>query len=224
MNVIRKTLFSTAAFTAGYFLFADVWEHNSLHLNLKKDHEQDISKLVALQKTKIYQTFENDADYSKFKKSTLVPRSHHPNHAPLGLLFGPQNLSTDSTIFQNSAKDELYIFTNLGHGLKNFNNEVHNGIIATLLDESLCFCGFNKLPSKRGVTGKLLIKFEDKIELDSNILITCKISESKGRKCVIKGEVHKILPNGKLSRTCTTAECTLVEPKWFKYLNWVPAF
>lgn len=120
----------------------------------------------------------------------------------------------------------MYSFCHLGSSLTGDDNKIHNGIISTLLDESLCFCGFDKLPSKRGVTAKLTIDFKNKAPPNSNIMLIANVTETKGRKCIIKGHVETIPEINSKDKPIHVADaiCILVEPKWFKYFGWVDLF
>lgn len=83
-----------------------------------------------------------------------------------------------------------------------------------------------RLPSKRGVTAKLNLKFNREIPADSTVILTATVRESKGRKCIIDGElqifsdkVHTLPSLWGEKEPNVEAECILVEPKWFKYFS-----
>lgn len=158
------------------------------------------------------------------RHSSGVPGDLRANHVSTGLLFGPQHLSIDPVIVQGD--DTLSAYYHLGKNLVSAEDgRVHNGVLATLLDEGLCVCGFPALPSKRGVTGRLSIEFADTLPPgEATVRVEGKVVSKKGRKVVIAGRLVEMGEGKRSERVLATAECVLVEPTWFKYLKWLPVF
>ena len=100
-------------------------------------------------------------------------------------------------------------------------SQIHNDVVSTILDECLCACGFSKLPSKKGVTAKLSIDFLNQARPESTVVLRAKVTEAKGRKVVIQGRLELLAAAAHESIPIASAECVLVEPKWFKYFSWL---
>ncbi|ODV83156.1 hypothetical protein CANARDRAFT_177942 [[Candida] arabinofermentans NRRL YB-2248] len=229
MNAIARatkfTALSTISFGVGLSLFGRPWPETTPS-QISTTTKQSLSILKSIQSNELYQKLSQpDSKYKMLLGSQLIPEAHRINHVGQGILNSPKHIAIDPIIFMNNEEGKFYFFSHLGPQLVGNDDKVHNGVIATLLDESLCFCGFSKLPSKRGVTAKLNIEFKEKSPPNSNLMLFAEVVQNKGRKCVIKGYVETI-PVDKSDRAIRVADatCILVEPKWFKYLNWVPLF
>ncbi|CCF59148.1 hypothetical protein KAFR_0G01150 [Kazachstania africana CBS 2517] len=237
----RFVLLPTLGFSLGFVTFLKAWPDESTALSLSDPvhphfrtgrqsfslQREDILEKIA--KLPLYKQLINDPKVTHSVQSETIPHKHIPYHVGQGQLFGPSKLEIDPLIFRNEDEGTLVVFYHLGKGLSNENKKIHKGILSLLLDEGLCYCGFPLLPSKRGVTARLNLNFHEDIPEDSTIILRAKVSEIKGRKCVIDGTLES-LPSkslfsyflGKHGTSDTiycSAHCILVEPKWFKYLN-----
>lgn len=184
---------------------------------------------AVVQNVNILERIEASAEYkrvassSNFKQARLidsVPESYRQNHVALGLLFGQSLFETSPILYINRSEGELVGFYYIGSKLNDQYGKLHNGILGLLLDEGLCFCGFSRLPSKRGVTGKLAIEYVNQVPPNTAVVVKAKVKESKGRKVVIDGWVETMNDKVLLAK----AHCILVEPKWFKYFSWLRVF
>ncbi|TID20365.1 hypothetical protein CANINC_003610 [Pichia inconspicua] len=162
-----------------------------------------------------YQRILNNENFRVIELDQMIPEAHRYNQVTQGLL----NLNNPIVLI-NRKEGELVMFGKADNeNIIGHDNKVHNGIITILLDETTCFCGFDKLPSKRGVTAKLDLNFYGKIQPNSRFVLKTKVEEARGRKVTIKGTV--ISAEGD---RLADAKCLLVEPRWFKYFNWVELF
>ncbi|SCW00104.1 LAFE_0B09538g1_1 [Lachancea fermentati] len=168
---------------------------------------------------------------ARWHQSEKIPHAHRDYHVAQGLLYGPGHLEIDPLVFHDENTKELIVFYHLGPNLGNENNRVHKGVLALLLDEALCYCGFPSLPNKRGVTARLSIDYARDVPVDSTVVLRAHVHEASGRKCVIKGTLETLPakrwwnPLGRETSTVlASATCILVEPKWFKYVTWFNAF
>lgn len=223
-------MLTMSVFGAGFALFAHPWpgtrrlssgERNN-GVNKAQIGQMQISNVILT--SPIFQEVLKDSDFLLLTVDELIPQAHRNNHVGQGLLGSPNHLDVGPLLFLNKSKGQMYAFCHLGPSLEGGDGKVHNGILATLLDESLCFCGFDKLPSKRGVTAQLTINFKDKVHLGKNgtdVILSANVKEWKGRKCIIDGKVQTLERN---PTTVADATCVLVEPKWFKWLSWVDLF
>ncbi|KAH3685430.1 hypothetical protein WICPIJ_003588 [Wickerhamomyces pijperi] len=132
-------------------------------------------------------------------------------------------LNTQFNILQQN-KD----FTSLTHSSKipkaHQTNHVSQGLLfgpQQLEIDPIVFVNEKDQELKRGVTAKLTIDFKDRVKTDATVLLKAKVVESKGRKVVIAGHIETVDENPEV---IATANCILVEPKWFKYFSWLSMF
>lgn len=217
IKAITRPILLTGAFAFGLAMFVRPWPIKPLS---QRQNPPQFKLAADLETNQLFKDVSTDKAFKRVQAAELIPDAHKVNHVGQGLLNGPNHLDIGPLVYINKSKGEMVAFTRLGHGLTGSDGKVHNGIISTLLDELLCFCGFPKLPNKRGVTASLDIEFLKRAEPNSILVLNSKVVNHKGRKCVIEGDV-KDLKNGEL---IARANCILVEPKWFKYLNWVTLF
>lgn len=247
--VNRAVVIPTVGFTAGVATFIKGWpdESDALMLadpvqtgsvgSLSKQHPslQRSDILDKISHMPLYKSLMADPEVHHSSQSANIPSSHRAYHVGQGQLFGPGKLEIDPLIFLNKEAGEITVFYHLGKDLSNAEGKIHKGILSLLLDEGLCFCGFPKLPSKRGVTALLSLNFEKDIPADSTVILRAKVSESKGRKCIIDGTLEAVPYRNPLGRLVgmgtpnhgevyVRSKCILVEPKWFKYFSFLTAF
>lgn len=140
-----------------------------------------------------------------------------------------------------NAAAEFVAFYHLGPKLCGHKGIVHGGLLATLMDECLCRCGFADLPNKIGVTGSLNIKYLAPTPANSVVVLHAWASNVDGRKVTVQGTISLLgetpseavqfeLPTGeesvhtaedfdKLSevfglKKTVWGEALVVEPKW----------
>lgn len=236
----RGLLLPTLGFTLGVSCFIKAWPDEAGSLTLQDSVSSEKNSNLQLQrkdvldkisKNVLYQRLLRDPDFNQSFQSEKIPPGHRAYHVGQGLLFGPDKLAIDPVILTDNKKREVVIFYHFGASLGNEKGKVHKGVLSLILDEALCYCGFPTLPSERGVTARLNIDFVKDIPADSTIVLKAHVTEFKGRKCVIEGTLEG-LPRysdpwiDKLWKPSIYAKatCILVEPKWFKYLNWLNIF
>lgn len=228
-RIFARGTVAITSFGLGLALFARPWPDSPMWTK-PMDLVQNKGKQESLEDTytslpnykefstsQIFQKYTQDPGFKLMSIDKLIPEAHRYNQVSQGLL----NLGSP-IVMVNREDGELVLFGKSGNdNLVGLDGKIHNGIILTLLDESLCFCGFDKLPSKRGVTANLKVNFSDKkIIPGSNFVLYAKVVESRGRKVFINGKIES-LNEGDL---IADANCLLVEPKWFKWLSWVDLF
>ncbi|CCE63162.1 hypothetical protein TPHA_0E00670 [Tetrapisispora phaffii CBS 4417] len=232
----RGVLLPALGFGLGVATSMDVWPRTQLPLHdetllphlrsVKEGQNNDV--LEKISRLHEYQELTGASSHftKQFVQSQKIPSAHHSNHVGQGLLFGRRKLEIDPLVFHNEAEREIVGFYHIGADLSGDNDKVHYGILSLILDESLCYCGFSCLPSKRGVTARLSVHFNTELPANSTIMLKAKVSEVKGRKCIINGTLSLVDTDTAVVSGVpfANAECILVEPKWFKYLNWVDMF
>ncbi|CDK29290.1 unnamed protein product [Kuraishia capsulata CBS 1993] len=223
-NIGKRAFVGFAAIGAGYASFVRAWPDDSKILF--KAYTPDPLSVKQIQNNKLFQQYQKDtpAKYKFYNLSGVIPKAHHGDHVGTGLLYDSQHLEIDPAVFVDRKSGDLTAFYHLGEKLVGSDGKIHNGLISTLMDEALCFCGFPLLPSKRGVTAKLSVDFVNKAPPNSTVILKAHVFSVKGRKCVIHGTVETVPVGKEPAILVSKAECILVEPKWFKFLSWVPAF
>ncbi|EGW33311.1 uncharacterized protein SPAPADRAFT_60651 [Spathaspora passalidarum NRRL Y-27907] len=180
------------------------------------------SVLNQIQDTELYKTLQTNNNFKQYNSSHAFPGQHHSNYIGTGLLFGPDLFEIDPIVFLNEEKGELVSFYHLGESLISQDGQIHNGVTSTILDEGLCSAGFPLLPAKKGVTASLSIDFKNQAPPRSTVILRAKVKEAKGRKVVIEGYLETLSFDLSVKPTrVADAKCVLVQPKWFKYLQWL---
>lgn len=239
-RVNRGVLLPALGFSFGVGYFIRAWPDEAGSMTLQDSASSKERPGLQLQRTDVldrisrnalYRKLLDDPNFDHSVQSEKIPPGHRAYHVGQGILFGPDKLAIDPVILTDTKRREVVIFYHFGADLANEKGQVHKGVLSLVLDEALCYCGFPTLPSKRGVTAKLDIDFQRGIPADSTIVLRAHVSEFKGRKCVIKGTLESVprFTSPWLSAlwkpsVYASATCILVEPKWFKYLNWLKVF
>lgn len=228
-NIIRGTFRGGLYFTSlglGFALFARPWPDSPLYakpleLVRKKGVKTNLIEHFEAREYKDLSKFEeyekviNNDNFRLLEVNQMIPEAHRYNQVTQGLL----NLNNPILLI-NRKDAELVMFGKADNdNVIGQDNKVHNGILTILLDETTCFCGFDKLPSKRGVTAGLDLNFYGKIQPKSTFVLTAKVLDARGRKVKIEGTVKSAS-----GERLADATCLLVEPRWFKYFNWVELF
>ncbi|KAL7665753.1 Thioesterase domain-containing protein [[Candida] zeylanoides] len=211
-----------AGLAAGYTMFPREWRKSA-----SRDTRLTTFNTAVLQQLEATAEFERLAaapQVQRISHSANFPSQHHTNYVGSGLLFGPDLMEIDPVLFANASAGEITSFYHLGSKLASSDGQIHNGIVATILDEGLCMCGFPRLPSKKGVTAKLAIHFDNQAPPNSTVVLRAKVTEAKGRKVTIDGRLETFPLDGSPPLPIATSQSILVEPKWFKYLAWLQIF
>ncbi|SCU97611.1 LADA_0H07184g1_1 [Lachancea dasiensis] len=234
LRTASKFIFTPiAGFGLGLATFLQCWpavnENRLKTLTLKRPLEEQRRDIIhQLQKHEIFRDLMRRENVEQWSQSEKISQPHRDSHVGQGLLYGPGRLEIDPLVLHDPDSQELVVFYHLGHNLNNEKGKVHKGVVALLLDEALCYCGFPTLPNKAGVTAKLDINFCHDVPTDCTVVLKAHVIESRGRKCVIGGSLQT-LPSrswytpwkAESSTVLATATCILVEPKWFKYAKWM---
>lgn len=100
-----------------------------------------------------------------------IPDKDIPYNLTGGTLRGLGRVSVAPIAFADGEGTELYAVLHIGRDLCGHGGTVHNGILATILDESLARCCFPALPNRIGVTANLSIDYKVPIPADSYLLV-----------------------------------------------------
>ncbi|KAG7194876.1 uncharacterized protein KQ657_003984 [Scheffersomyces spartinae] len=218
LRLITRIGSPLAALTVGYLVFPKEW-NKSHHL---QGHVVHVNEAVVgqLEDTNEFKDLQKNANYRYYRFGDAMPLQHRKNHIGHGLLSGPDMFEIEPIAFLDEQNGQLVSFYHLGKLLTSQDNQIHNGVISTILDEGLCICGFPQLASQKGVTAQLAIDFKNQAPPDTTVRLTARVVEAKGRKVVIDGFLDTFPLDGLDSTRIAEAQCVLVEPKWFRYFLW----
>ncbi|AGO13601.1 AaceriAGL278Cp [[Ashbya] aceris (nom. inval.)] len=219
-RLIHKTfVLPLAGFAAGFLAFGQPWPAT------ETPGERTAKRPLSGQRVEVLEELEQMEEFRRLVRehggvshSEIIPAGHRNNNVMQGLLFGDAHMEIDPVMFYDEENREFTAFYHLGHKLADEKESVHKGVLALMLDEALCFCGFPALPNKMGVTARLAIDYEREVPVDSTVVLRAAVQEVKGRKCVIRGTLEALPRRGETEPPVVyaRAECVLVEPKWFK--------
>lgn len=208
---------ATTRFTIPLVAGAAAFGLNPLRKSMFDSPNPPKETLDQIKQNPLYQSLSQDPSFTIQDARKEFPKQHHNNLVTAGLLYGDKLFEIDPIVFTNN-KGKLYAFHYIGEKLVSEDGKVHNGITSTLLDEGLCATGFPLLPSKKGVTAKLEIDFINQAPANSPVLLQAQVVEHSRRKVVIEGSLQTL---NAPPVTIATANCVLVEPRWFKYVSWL---
>lgn len=216
-----RTVIPLSAFAVGVAMFPANWRKLAWVEKLPLHSDPEVVK--SIEQTTLYQKLAQDPNYEVWAKNATMPSQHQKNQVSTGLMFGKDGFEIDPIGFMDKKNGKLVAYFHLGKNLTSADGQIHNGVMATILDEGLCMAGFPLLPLKRGVTAKLAIDFHNQAPPGSTVMLEANVVEVKGRKVVIEGGVSTVNLSSpdKPGVSIATASCILVEPKWFKYFNWL---
>jgi Thioesterase superfamily len=100
-----------------------------------------------------------------------IPDKDVPHSFTGGTLRGLGRMSVAPIAFTDGEGMEFYAVCHIGRDVCGPYGMVHDGILATIMDESLARCCFPALPNRIGVTANLNITFLQPLPADSYILI-----------------------------------------------------
>lgn len=166
-------------------------------------------------------------------------------HTPVVLIRKPESsslaLDTDKNELPPAVAADYIVIYHLGSKLCGHQGIIHGGLLATLLDESLCRAGFPLLPNKLGVTASLNIKYLAPTPADGIAVLHAWPTKLEGRKVTIQGTLSSLSADAgsaeeataesaastdlseidkahKLTKTAW-AEALVIEPRWVAKLQ-----
>lgn len=127
---------------------------------------------------------------------------------------------------EEDFENEIIVFYHLGGKLCGHQGLIHGGLLATLMDESLCRCGFPVLPNKLGVTASLNIQYLAPTPAESIVALHARCTKIDGRKATVKGKISVISsssssssPNDYSVKTSVKGEALIIEPRWVSKID-----
>ncbi|CAD6888192.1 unnamed protein product [Tilletia controversa] len=108
---------------------------------------------------------------------------------------------------------EALVFVHLGRSLCGHDGVIHGGMLCTIADEALARTAFYGLPNGVAVTAKLEVEFKKPVRADQFVCTRSKITELKGRKAFVEGQIEDMDGN-----VLAKARALFVEPSYAKLL------
>ncbi|ANB11138.1 hypothetical protein AWJ20_3937 [Sugiyamaella lignohabitans] len=241
-NVTGSRSFSVDIFLplifAQYLLASGYWSHS--HLNLKDNIRRNykMTNDTASSYSDEYKVIRNhpyviellDSGNYEVNHAYDVPDDQKDHSLTAGTLIGkdlishtPLALFLRSDLITERQESELIVFYHLGSRLCGHKGIIHGGLLATLIDETFCRCGFPLLPNKLGVTATLDIQYLAPTKAESIIVVRAKTTKVEGRKVWIEGAVSALpypdaYESGHELTPAVKAKVLLVEPRWVEKL------
>lgn len=144
-------------------------------------------------------------------------------HTPLTLV-NKQSPVPDSSSAESGEEvlREIIVLYHLGGKLCGHPGLIHGGLLATLMDESLCRCAFPCLPNKLGVTASLNIKYLSPTPAQSIVALRAVCVKVDGRKATVKGTISVLEEKEGEPfslRNSVSGEALVIEPRWVKKID-----
>jgi acyl-coenzyme A thioesterase PaaI-like protein len=164
-----------------------------------------------------------DGHYVESRYCDVIPKYHQGFMVTSNQLSGPGLLTVEPLVFTAKDNSTMYVIYHVGDRVRHHRKgdpSVHNGFIATLMDEGLSRCAFSHLPHKYGVTASLDLSFEAPLRPDSYLVLKAASTGSKGRKAWAEGTLC-VLDSVAPAECVCRGKVIMVEPKWAKYFTWL---
>ena len=163
----------------------------------------------------VAKTLQKDPRWKELRPHLKYPEKHKQHSLTAGALAGPGRFPVAPLIYVDDKNlvELVYVGTDMcGHmGI------VHGGLVATILDEGLAWCGFGSLPNRIGMTAYLNINYKKPVPAGSYLVLRAETTKSERRKVWVKGTIQALDKDGKVGDdVLVEAEALYIEPKWVK--------
>lgn len=199
-------------------LSPEIPDSYSTHYTKIRDHDL-VKKLLSDGKYELTHPYDSEGASYSLTAGTLVGDDL--------IAKTPCVIRTKQEVADETGESELFAFYYLGERLCGHKGIIHGGLLATIMDEGLCQCGFPLLPNKIGVTAKLDLTYLAPVSAGGIILLKAKTSKAEGRKCWVEGEIRTVEHGEKYNGediddlvVNTKANLLVVEPKWASKLSY----
>ncbi|EMR09519.1 hypothetical protein PNEG_02105 [Pneumocystis murina B123] len=136
-----------------------------------------------------------------------------------GLLFGKGRISVAPYCFYDEKEKEITIIFHLGTQICGYENIIHGGLLATLIDEGFARCSYLMFPNKPRFTANLNINYRAPAKANNYYVLKAKVTKMEGRKVWIEGHIETLssysLFSNKGNKPVIIADATalFIEPK-----------
>ncbi|KTW26984.1 hypothetical protein T552_02475 [Pneumocystis carinii B80] len=136
-----------------------------------------------------------------------------------GLLFGKGRISIAPYCFYDEKEKIITFIFHLGNQICGYENIVHGGLLATLIDEGFAKCSYSVVPNKLRFTANLNINYKTPAKANNYYVLKAKVTKIEGRKTWVEGNIETLssysLFLNKETKPVIIAEATalFIEPK-----------
>ncbi|KAI8889980.1 hypothetical protein K501DRAFT_169448 [Backusella circina FSU 941] len=165
-------------------------------INIKEEHEVRSAEEEALRAEeldlKIVQDLRSSEEWFE-----VIPHSHMTEsafkHSLTGTsLRGSHKILRRPLKFFNAKKTKCVLIIHLGDHLSGSHGGVHNGLLATLLDEHLAHVSLPSLPNFTGFTANLNVDYHDIVAPNQWIVLRGELDRVEGRKAFANATIESI--------------------------------
>ncbi|KUM62189.1 hypothetical protein ACN42_g4919 [Penicillium freii] len=128
-------------------------------------------------------------------------------------LVGSQKISVPPYVFNEDNGKSLVMIMHLGSDVCSHPGIIHGGLLATVLDETIAWCCFPRLPQKVGVTASLKIDYRNPAVAHSYVVSKAEITKREGRKVWLDGRIETLEADGVEPALIAEAKALCIEPK-----------
>lgn len=220
-SVLRRLFYYGAALGAGYGIgyglgIQKASTHNHKFLEYTPEYQY-------LHSHPFIKGLRADPDFVESRYCDVIPKYHQGFMVTSNQLSGPGLLTVEPLVFTSRDNGTMYVLYHVGDRVQHHRQgepAVHNGFLATLMDEGLSRCAFARLPHKYGVTATLDLSFESPLPPNSYLVLRATPTGAQGRKSWAEGTLY-VLDSVAPSEPVCRGKVLMVEPKWAKYFTWM---
>lgn len=158
-------------------------------------------------------TLRNNPNFTESRPHKNVPESMRAHNLMTGALAGPHAITTAPYVFNETNGKSMTMIMHLGSEICDRPGIIHNGLLATLLDEGLARCCFAALPSGVGVTANLEIDYGAPAPVDEFYVLTAETKRVEGRKAWVGGRIETLAVGGGESVVVAEGRALFIEPR-----------
>ncbi|KTW31876.1 uncharacterized protein T551_01137 [Pneumocystis jirovecii RU7] len=207
------------------------YKFNDILRSLKKDNqipleicERNDEVENYIEKHPLVQSLRSDSSFSESRPHLNVSLKQKSNNFTLGVLSGKGKISVAPYCFYDESTKRIIVILHLGPQICGYNNIIHGGLLATLIDESFARCVY--LASDRiHVTANLNINYRSPAKANQYYVLKATISKTEGRKTWVNGHIEPLdsysIFGNKLNNSVVIAEATalFIEPKYSSFIK-----
>ncbi|CAD8090046.1 unnamed protein product [Paramecium sonneborni] len=201
---MKKSIAFCAAWACGYMINAS---QPYIKMLQRSNDEEELHS---------FQEFIQDQNYSQPKIIDFLhnsPERHFLHNMIVqnekAFNFFRVYLPRDVEISSCENNHQLHVVFNAAEEVRGNNNDVHSGLLATLIDNAfgqLSFLATGFIPS---VTANLQLNFKETIHTNKDYLISCEVEKIQGRKVFLKAVVYD-----KDKNICGEATALFITVNW----------
>lgn len=162
-------------------------------------------------KLPLVQSLAADATWRTWPAYRSIPDAERPHRLTTGPLAGARGVGGYQQVFENAQTGEVIVVVWVGGAMAGWPGVAHGGFVATVLDETLGRCAFQRLEAgSKAVTASMELKLMAPTVTNSFVVVraTPMMEGATERKQWVSGRVERV--DG---RVCVEAKALYVAPK-----------